>query len=105
VVAPEPSDFAFLASRMGDLPVGMLRSGETVVDFRVSIPGAALSSHVGIFATTGMGKSNLMRVLAAGVMRANGRYGLLIIDPHGEYRGALARHPWAGEQLRTYAAR
>ncbi|MDQ1440591.1 MAG: hypothetical protein QOG97_819 [Acidimicrobiaceae bacterium] len=105
VLAPEPEDFAFLASRMGDLPVGMLRSGESVVDFRVSIPGAALSSHVGIFATTGMGKSNLMRVLAAGVMRANGRYGLLIIDPHGEYRTALARHPWSGERLRTYAAR
>jgi hypothetical protein len=105
VVAPEPEDFAFLASRMGDLPVGMLRSGESVVDFRVSIPGTALSSHVGIFATTGMGKSNLMRVLAAGVMRANGRYGLLIVDPHGEYRTALARHPWAGVGLRTYAAR
>ncbi|MDQ1429307.1 MAG: hypothetical protein QOK39_2783 [Acidimicrobiaceae bacterium] len=105
VVAPQPEDFAFLASRMGDLPIGMLRSGESVVDFRVSIPGSALSSHVGIFATTGMGKSNLMRVLAAGVMRANGRYGLLIVDPHGEYRSALARHPWAGVGLRTYAAR
>jgi DNA helicase HerA-like ATPase len=105
VVAPEPEDFAFLASRMGDLPVGMLRSGESVVDFRVGIPGTALASHVGIFATTGMGKSNLMRVLAAGVMQANGRYSLLIVDPHGEYRTALARHPWAGVGLRTYAAR
>jgi uncharacterized protein len=105
VVAPEPEDFAFLASRMGDLPVGQLRSGETVVDFTVGIPGTALSSHVGIFATTGMGKSNLMRVLAAGVLIANGRYGLLIVDPHGEYRGALTRHPWAPSGLRTYAAR
>ena len=105
VVAPEPEDFAFLASRMGDLPVGMLRSGESVVEFPVGIPGAALASHVGIFATTGMGKSNLMRVLAAGVMQANGRYSLLIVDPHGEYRTALARHPWAGAGLRTYAAR
>lgn len=105
VVAPSPEDFAFLASRMGDLPVGKLRSGETVVDFEVGIPGRALSSHVGIFATTGMGKSNLMRVLAGGVMRANGRYGLLLIDPHGEYRPALGRHPWAGIGLRTYAAR
>ncbi|MGH9125870.1 MAG: ATP-binding protein [Acidimicrobiales bacterium] len=105
VMAPEPEDFAFLASRMGDLPIGMLRSGETIVDFPVGIPGRALASHVGIFATTGMGKSNLMRVLAAGVMRANGRYGLLIVDPHGEYRLALARHPWAREALRTYAAR
>ena len=105
VVAPEPHDFAFLASRMGDLPVGLLRSGEAEVDFEVGIPGASLASHVGIFATTGMGKSNLMRVLAGAVMQRSGRYGLLIVDPHGEYRPALAAHPWAPERLRTYAAR
>ncbi len=105
VVAPEPADFAFLRTRMGDLPIGNLRSGETVVDFEVGIPGDSLATHVGIFATTGMGKSNLMMVLAGGVMRAQGRYGLLLVDPHGEYRTQLARHPWAGERLRTYAAR
>ncbi|MDP8936468.1 MAG: ATP-binding protein, partial [Actinomycetota bacterium] len=105
VVAPEPADFAFLRTRMGDLPVGALRSGETVVEFEVGIPGASLASHVGIFATTGMGKSNLMKVLAGGVMRAQGRYGLLLVDPHGEYRSELARHPWASDRLRTYAAR
>jgi DNA helicase HerA-like ATPase len=105
VIAPEASDFEFLRSRMGDLPVGRLRSGETEVDFTVGIPGASLASHVGIFATTGMGKSNLMQVLAGGVLQANGRYGLLIVDPHGEYRSSLAQHPWAGERLRTYASR
>ncbi|MGI9033448.1 MAG: ATP-binding protein [Acidimicrobiales bacterium] len=105
VVAPEPSDFTFLRSRMGDLPVGLLRSGEEVVDVEVGIPGASLASHVGVFATTGMGKSNLMKVVAAGVLRAAGRYGLLLVDPHGEYRAELARHPWAAERLRTYAAR
>ncbi|MGH9115660.1 MAG: ATP-binding protein [Acidimicrobiales bacterium] len=105
VVAPAAEDFEFLAERMGDLPVGRLRSGEAVVDFTVGVPGASLATHVGIFATTGMGKSNLMQVLAAGVMRANGRYALLLIDPHGEYRGALGRHPWAGESLRVYANR
>jgi DNA helicase HerA-like ATPase len=105
VIAPEASDFEFLRTRMGDLPVGRLRSGETEVDFEVGIPGASLATHVGIFATTGMGKSNLMQVLAAGAMRAQGRYGLLLVDPHGEYRAALARHPWASERLRTYAAR
>ena len=105
VVAPQPADFAFLRTRMGDLPVGRLRSGETEVDFEVGIPGASLATHVGIFATTGMGKSNLMLVLAGGVMAANGRYGLLVIDPHGEYRTMLPRHPWAAERLRTYAAR
>jgi uncharacterized protein len=105
VISPEPADFEFLRSRMGDLTFGNLRSGETEVDFRVGIPGASLASHVGIFATTGMGKSNLMQVLAGGVLQANGRYGLLIIDPHGEYRESLARHPWAANGLRTYAAR
>jgi DNA helicase HerA-like ATPase len=105
VVAPEAADFEFLRTRMGDLPVGHLRSGESEVDFEVGIPGASLASHVGVFATTGMGKSNLVRVLAAGAMRAEGRYGLLIVDPHGEYRSALIRHPWASQRLRTYAAR
>ena len=105
VVAPEAADFEFLRSRMGDLEVGLLRSGETVVPFAVGIPGASLASHVGVFATTGMGKSNLMRVLAGEAMRRQGRYGLLLVDPHGEYRAELARHPWAGDRLRTYAAR
>jgi hypothetical protein len=105
VVSPTPEDFAFLAQRMGDVPVGRLRSGETVVEFPVGIPGSSLASHIGIFATTGMGKSNLLQVLCAGVMAANGRYGLLVIDPHGEHRAALARHPWAPASLRTYADR
>ena len=105
VVAPTAEDFAFLRERMGDLPLGWLRSGETVVDFEVGIPGRSLASHVGVFATTGMGKSNLMQVLASGVMQANGRYALLLIDPHGEYRTALGRHPWAAESLRVFANR
>jgi uncharacterized protein len=105
VVSPSPEDFAFLAGRMGDLPIGRLRSGETVVDFPVGIPGRSLASHVGIFATTGMGKSNLLQVISAGVMSANGRYGLLIVDPHGEHRSALGRHPWAEVALRTYSDR
>lgn len=105
VVAPEATDFEFLRTRMGDLPIGDLRSGELVVDFEVGVPGRSLATHVGIFATTGMGKSNLMKVIAGGAMKAGGRYGLLIVDPHGEYRTELPRHPWASERLRTYAAR
>jgi uncharacterized protein len=105
VVAPGAGDFAFLADRMGDLGIGHLRSGESIVDFEVGIPGASLASHVGVFATTGMGKSNLMQVLASEIMQANGRYGLLLIDPHGEYRSALGRHPWAAQSLRVYSNR
>ncbi len=105
VIAPEAADFDFLRSRMGDLPVGNLRSGESEVDFEVGIPGASLASHVGIFATTGMGKSNLMQVITGGALQAQGRYGMLLIDPHGEYRTSLVKHPWAADRLRTYAAR
>ncbi|MCU1460832.1 MAG: hypothetical protein JWO37_907 [Acidimicrobiales bacterium] len=105
VVSPEAGDFEFLRSKMGDLHVGRLRSGESVVDFGVGIPGRSLATHVGIFATTGMGKSNLMKVIVGGVMQAAGRYGLVVIDPHGEYRKELPRHPWAADRLRTYAAR
>jgi hypothetical protein len=90
---------------MGDLPIGHLRSGETVVEFPVGIPGKSLASHIGIFATTGMGKSNLLQVLCAAAMAANGRYGLLVFDPHGEHRSALGRHPWAAQALRTYSDR
>ncbi len=104
VVSPEAADLAFLERSMGDMHVGVLRTGETTVDVPVGISGDALAKHIGVFATTGMGKSNLMMVLAAAAMQANGRYGLLIIDPHGEYRTELARHPWAERRLRTYSS-
>jgi DNA helicase HerA-like ATPase len=59
-----------------------------------------------------MGKSNLMRVLAASVLNT-GKYGLLIVDPHGEYydgagqRGkmGLKHHPLAERNLRVYSTR
>ena len=44
---------------------------------------------MGVFATTGMGKSNFMKVFAASCMRlaagGESKFGLLIVDPHGEY--------------------
>jgi len=49
----------------------------------------AMDHHMGIFATTGMGKSNFMKVFAASCMRLatknESKFGLLIVDPHGEY--------------------
>jgi len=74
VISPEPADFAFLRTRMGDLPVGRLRSGETVVDFEVVIPGDSLAMHVGIFATTGMCKSNRIKVMPSDFLHRGGRY-------------------------------
>jgi DNA helicase HerA-like ATPase len=112
VTAPTAEDFAFLGERMGDLGVGFLRSGEDTIDLAVGIRGETLTSHVGVFATTGMGKSNLMKVLAGAILESQGRYACLLFDPHGEYheggggvRRGLRDHPWAGDRLRVYATR
>jgi DNA helicase HerA-like ATPase len=112
VTAPTADDFAFLRERMGDLGVGFLRSGEDTIDLGVGIRGDTLTSHVGVFATTGMGKSNLMKVLAGAILESQGRYACLLFDPHGEYheggggaRRGLRDHPWAGDRLRVYATR
>ena len=112
ITAPTAEDFAFLRERMGDLRVGFLRSGEDTIDLEVGIRGDTLTSHVGVFATTGMGKSNLMKVLAGTILESQGRYALLLFDPHGEYldggagtRRGLRDHPWAADRLRVYATR
>jgi len=110
VRAAGPEDYKFLSNVMGDLEVGHLRSGETTVPFSVCISGDWFPYHIGVFATTGMGKSNLMKVLAHSAMRS-GRYGMLILDPHGEYfdggtqgKKGLA-HSEASERLVVYSAR
>jgi DNA helicase HerA-like ATPase len=111
VTAPTPEDFAFLRERMGDLRVGVLRSGEDTIDLEVGILGETLTSHVGVFATTGMGKSNLMKVMAGAILESQGRYACLVFDPHGEYlegtagRRGLRDHPWASDRLRVYTTR
>jgi len=112
VTAPTPGDFEFLHERMGDLRVGLLRSGEDTIELEVGIKGETLTSHVGVFATTGMGKSNLMKVLAGQILSSRGRYACLLFDPHGEYleggsgiRRGLREHPWASDRLRVYATR
>ncbi|HZA60758.1 MAG TPA: ATP-binding protein [Actinomycetota bacterium] len=112
VTAPAAEDFAFLRERMGDLRLGLLRSGEDTIDLEVGIRGDTLTSHVGVFATTGMGKSNLMKVLAGTILESQGRYACLLFDPHGEYlegggsiRRGLRHHPWAADRLKVYATR
>jgi len=77
-------DYEFLRSYLGDIEVGRLRSGDRVLEYPVGFSGRAMPYHIGIFATTGMGKSNLMKNLALSCMRLR-KYGFLILDPHGEY--------------------
>jgi hypothetical protein len=86
----EKDEFRFLQQVMGDIEIGHLRNGSRVVEeIPVSLHSSAMDHHMGVFATTGMGKSNFMKVFAASCMRLAARnesqFGLLIVDPHGEY--------------------
>lgn len=89
---PVAGDFGFLAPRKGDLELGYLRSGDEPLPDRLGLDPNALAQHLGVFATTGMGKSNLMKVLAGSCLES-GHVGLLLLDPHGEYAdGGAATH-------------
>jgi len=85
VEEPAAADFRFLTEQMGEIEVGLMRSGQDVIqDVAVRIPAKVLPQHMGVFATTGMGKSNFMKTFCASCMREQ-KFGLLIVDPHGEY--------------------
>jgi len=86
----ETEEFQFLREVMGDIEVGLLRNGSRLVEnIPVALHSEAMDHHMGVFATTGMGKSNFMKVFAASCMKrsalGNANFGLLIVDPHGEY--------------------
>jgi len=90
VVRAETGQFKFLSQVMGDIEIGYLRNGSRLVEeIPVALHSEAMDHHMGVFATTGMGKSNFMKVFAASCMRLSARgeskFGLLIVDPHGEY--------------------
>jgi DNA helicase HerA-like ATPase len=85
VTIPEAEDFAFLTKVMGDIEVGVMRTGQGVLkDVPVKIHSKVLPQHMGVFATTGMGKSNFMKTFCASCMKVQ-KFGLLMVDPHGEY--------------------
>ncbi|MCQ8893042.1 MAG: ATP-binding protein [Methanolinea sp.] len=82
---PDEKDLSFLTCVMGDIEVGVMRTGQDVLrGVPVRIHSDVLPQHMGVFATTGMGKSNFMKVFCASCMCAR-KFGLLIVDPHGEY--------------------
>ncbi|MGC9435173.1 MAG: ATP-binding protein [Methanomicrobiales archaeon] len=85
VTFPAARDLTFLTDVMGDIEVGSMRTGNGVLeDVNVSLHSGDLPQHMGVFATTGMGKSNFMKVFCASCMQTR-RFGLLVVDPHGEY--------------------
>ncbi len=89
VVHPKKQDYDFLQGMMGDLEIGYLKTGSgTSTDVAIRLPSPILNQHMGVFATTGMGKSNLMKVFCASSIKKRA-CGLLLIDPHGEYVSGL----------------
>jgi len=97
-----PEDSSLLAEMRGDLEIGFLKSGRGVLELPVGIYGSkAITEHVGIFGTTGSGKSNLVKVLSGSVIDS-GNYGLLIFDVHNEYYRDLALHPEINGRLVVY---
>lgn len=92
----ETAENILLRGFMGELEVGTMMSGnQRIVDLPVGIPSSVLNQHLGVFATTGMGKSNFMKVLCASAITArtvefsslirmvNMQPGSLVIPIHG----------------------
>lgn len=113
----QTDDLEFMRAFEQDLVVGDLRSGTQVLSYGVGIHGKWLPYHLGVFATTGGGKSNLMKRLLGSLLESR-RYGVLVFDPHGEYYdgGAgvlpdgrklqgLVNHPDAAERLSVWSSR
>jgi DNA helicase HerA-like ATPase len=102
-------EFKFLTEKMGDLEVGYLRNGsQSVEEIAVKLNSEIMDHHMGVFATTGMGKSNFMKVFAASCMKkaslGESKLGLLLADPHGEYLLGSAKNNTKGLlHLRKYS--
>ena len=101
-------DLRFLEKNRGGLFVGNIRSGSEVIkDAEVWLPiKDVFTHHVLIPATTGRGKSNLVKTMLWNVIDSETRVGILVLDAHDEYYGKTGRglkdHPRAAERLAYY---
>lgn len=104
-------DLGFLKPEKAEnsIYLGDIRSGSTVKkDVKVHIDLIkSLTHHIFIPATTGRGKSNLVRVMLWSILDSEGA-GILVLDPHNEYYGdnvrkGLRDHPKKAEKLEYYS--
>jgi len=101
-------DLSFLSKPENPVYLGKVRSGSKVLDVDVYLNGDEMfSHHVLIPATTGRGKSNLLKVLLWSLLD-KGRIGVLVLDPHDEYYGrdgkGLSAHPNSRSKLAYYSS-
>ncbi|MHA2211294.1 MAG: helicase HerA domain-containing protein, partial [Candidatus Thorarchaeota archaeon] len=87
----------------GSVRIGDLQIGEATLDVPVMIPTDKLPMHVGIFGSTGAGKSNLMMVLIKSIIDSNldhlrdpdsehPRVSAFCIDPHDEFARGVDKY-------------
>ncbi len=104
----KPEDLSFLTKPANPIYVGDLRSGSKVFKFPIYLDGPeVLTHHVIIPATTGRGKSNLVKVMLWSLMDQD-NFGVLVLDSHDEYYGrhgkGLKDHPNAEDRLVYYTS-
>jgi hypothetical protein len=86
----------------GEVFVGDLQAGETTLDVPIGIPADKLPMHMGIYGSTGSGKSNLMMVLIKSILDSNlaafrnpnephTRISAFCIDPHDEFAKGVTK--------------
>jgi DNA helicase HerA-like ATPase len=105
----QESDLDFLEAPKHPVYLGEVRSGSKVLDVEVKLEGIEVfKHHILIPATTGRGKSNLLKVMLWSIIEQD-YCGILILDPHDEYFGrhskGLKDHPLANENLVYYSPR
>ena len=103
----DKSHLSFLEESELDNPItlGNVRSGSQVLDTPVSLDALeVIIHHVLIPATTGRGKSNLVKVILYNMME-NENCGKLVFDPHNEYYEGLKQHPESSKRLKYYTVR
>ena len=103
------SDLDFLVKPRNPLFIGHIRSGSKVLEVEVNLDAErVMTHHILIPATTGRGKSNLVKTMAWSIL-PNEKVSLLILDPHDEYYGrhgwGLKDHPEASKHLSYYSPR
>jgi uncharacterized protein len=100
-------DLKFLQKEKDSIFVGYIRSGSKIIkEAEVWLPAEdVFSHHMLIPATTGRGKSNLVKTILWHVLDTN-KVGALVLDAHDEYFGrsgiGLKNHPKAKENLMYY---
>ncbi|MBS7249960.1 MAG: ATP-binding protein [Candidatus Freyarchaeota archaeon] len=98
-------NLSFLTKPPCPVYLGKVRSGSKVLDVDVFLNGRDIfTHHVLVAATTGRGKSNLVKVMLWSIVGED-NFGVLVLDPHDEYYGrhanakGLKGHPKAKDNI------